>query len=123
MLRKITQAPFGFSSKFPAKVIDASEIFSAGRSTAAAGEQRGRPFARKNPHGPDDLEELGCEAQLNLLPQKKRPLKRAGVKSDGAKLYIRFLAGGMQNVVKQRPVDKANFSKISFPKKQCSNEL
>jgi hypothetical protein len=43
------------------------------------------------------------------IRQKKRPLKRAGVKSNGAKLYIRFLAGGTRRVVNHPSNYKAKF--------------
>jgi hypothetical protein len=43
--------------------------------------------------------------------QKKRPLKRAGVKPLGAKLYKRFLAGGMLKVVIDPSKDKANLDR------------
>ena len=44
--------------------------------------------------------------------EKKRPVKRPGVKADGARLYIRFLAGGMRKVVKRLRDDKAKFPVI-----------
>jgi hypothetical protein len=42
-------------------------------------------------------------AKKIFFEQKKRPLKRAGVKPLGAKLYKRFLAGGIATVVVHPP--------------------
>jgi hypothetical protein len=47
--------------------------------------------------------------------QKKRPVKRPGVKPNGARLYKRFLAGGMQKVGNACSIDKAKFPAGKIP--------
>jgi hypothetical protein len=61
---------------------------------------------------------LPGKKHLRRGAQKKRPLKRAGVKPDGARLYIQFLAGGTHTVV-NRPIEhKAKFPTLELSRLQ-----
>jgi hypothetical protein len=83
-----------------------SFIFESRRSALGRSSIRST-FDQGGPTAGSLLREL--RTTLLLLPQKKRPLKRAGVKPNGARLYKRFLAGGTAKVGIHPIKDKRKF--------------